>query len=820
MKRLFLLLTLALVVMSCEQVQDFIDTKGHELVFLEGEMKAYFDDKGDTKNYKFKADLAWSAEASADWVVVNPTSGEAGENKIQIKVDKNNSTERRTGYVDIILSNEQSYRIELEQLAAGENLDDVTPSVSIPSNEIWYTSTDGNIVEPYSGEGCEDNFTVFGANVVSNTYENGMGIITFDDDISSVGYGAFNECVNLAYMVIPDSVTAIGDYAFADCTSLTSMTIPDSVTTIGEVAYNNCTKLQSITWGKGVKTVGRAAFNNCSSLNAVYISDLAAWCNIDFIVYNGTENPLSYARNLYLDEELVTDLVIPESITAIKQLAFFNCGSIKNLTIHDNLTSIGQYAFQTCDGMESVTMGKGVETVGGYAFTNCSSLNAVHISDLTLWCNIDFVNPISNGFHLAANPLYYARNLYLNGELITELVIPESVTEIKFLAFTGCSASNIVFHDNVKSIGPCAFQRSENIENLVIGNGVEYIGNVAFGRCPNLISVTMSDSLITYGFNVFMYDFNIREFKGRYATDDGRALIKDNVFLVYANASGSEYTIPDGVTAIGDGAFFSCENLISVTIPESVTSIGYYSFGANSNLESVYCKPVTPPSIGMYAFQYPNEDGEFVNAPCKIYVPVESYYTYTCSAAWMVYSDNLVSYNYETGELVEPEEPGFTESEYAIEYTSADGNTVIPYDWSAFGANIEDITCVNGDGVLYFDSPVTTIGDYAFYNRKNLSSITIPDSVTTIGEYAFSGCASLSSIVIGANVQAIGLCAFAGCFSLTEIYCKSITPPAVVSWMFEHNSGLVIYVPTESVEAYKSAEYWSGYANAIVGYDF
>ena len=141
MKKLFLLFTLAFVAMSCEEIQDFIDPKGHGLVFLEGEMKAYFDDKGDTKNYKFKADLAWSAEVSADWVEVDPTSGPAGENKIQIKVDKNKSDEKRTGYVDITLANEESYRIELEQLASGENLDDVIePTNSCPSNEIWYTS--------------------------------------------------------------------------------------------------------------------------------------------------------------------------------------------------------------------------------------------------------------------------------------------------------------------------------------------------------------------------------------------------------------------------------------------------------------------------------------------------------------------------------------------------------------------------------------------------------------------------------------------------------------------------------------------------------
>ena len=124
MKRLFLLLTLVFVALSCNEINDYVDTKGNGLVFLEGEMKALFSDKGDTKNYRFIAEFDWQANVSADWMEVEPSSGQAGENKIKIKVDKNKSTEKRTGYVEIALSNDKSCRIELEQLASGDNLDD------------------------------------------------------------------------------------------------------------------------------------------------------------------------------------------------------------------------------------------------------------------------------------------------------------------------------------------------------------------------------------------------------------------------------------------------------------------------------------------------------------------------------------------------------------------------------------------------------------------------------------------------------------------------------------------------------------------------
>ena len=117
---------------------------------------------------------------------------------------------------------------------------------------------------------------------------------------------------------------------------------------------------------------------------------------------------------------------------------------------------------------------------------------------------------------------------------------------------------------------------------------------------------------------------------------------------------------------------------------------------------------------------------------------------------------------------------------------------------------------------------VTTIGEEAFYDCDSLTSVTISDNVTTIGREAFYHCDSLTSVTIPDSVTMIGDFTFTLCDSLTSVYCKAITPPALGgNYVFVYNgSGRKIYVPTESVEAYKSAEYWSDYASAIVGYDF
>jgi len=129
--------------------------------------------------------------------------------------------------------------------------------------------------------------------------------------------------------VIPDSVTSIGWYAFYNCTSLKSIEMPDSVTSIGD-----------------------GAFGGCTSLARVNISDLAAWCNISF--GNSYSNPLCCANNLYLNGELVTELVIPEGVTEIKDYVFYNCTSLKSVEIPDSVTSIGRSAFEDCTSLTSI----------------------------------------------------------------------------------------------------------------------------------------------------------------------------------------------------------------------------------------------------------------------------------------------------------------------------------------------------------------------------------------------------------------------------------------------------------------------------------
>ena len=429
-------------------------------------------------------------------------------------------------------------------------------------------------------------------------------------------------------------------------------------------------------------------------------------------------------------------------------------------------------------------------------------------------------------------------NTYSNGQGV--LVFEDIVTKIEEYTFYHCeNLTSLKIPESVTKIGYQAFSGCNRLEKIDIPNSVTTIGNSAFEDCSSLTSVTIPDSVTTIGNYAF-------------SGCTGELVVDCNIPSA-SSFYGSKFTsvtIGDSVTTIGKSAFKYYSSLTSVTIGDSVTTIGDYAFYECSSLTSVYCKATTPPAGGNYMFEY-NASGR------KIYVPMELIEAYKSASGWSQYADAILGYDFENGEI-----EGFM-----MEYTSSDGYKVTPYNLDAFDAQLIGNYCINGKGYLYFDREITKIGIDAFYNCKNLNNITIPDSVTTIGNYAFSdcssltsltipdsvttigdwafsycssltsvtipnsvttigwyvfyGCSSLTSVTIGDSVTTIGIYAFSGCSSLTSVYCKATTPPAAGNNMFYGNaSGRKIYVPMESVEAYKSASYWSNYASYIVGYNF
>ena len=198
--------------------------------------------------------------------------------------------------------------------------------------------------------------------------------VTIGNGANTICYSAFKSCDNLKSIVIGNGVTSIGKEAFYECNSLTSITIPDSVVSIGASAFYSCDNLKSVAIGNGVTSIGKAVFYECNSLTSIYIEDIAAWCEIHF---DGSgSNPLEGA-NLYLNGNLVTNLVIPDRVTSIGDYAFLSCLSITSVTIGKNVTSIGNLAFADCPNLTSVTLGESVASIGSMAFAPCGNLTSI-----------------------------------------------------------------------------------------------------------------------------------------------------------------------------------------------------------------------------------------------------------------------------------------------------------------------------------------------------------------------------------------------------------------------------------------------------------
>jgi len=221
-----------------------------------------------------------------------------------------------------------------------------------------------------------------------------------------------------------------------------------------------------------VTSIGDHVFSGCSSLTSIHISDMAWWCNTS-ASFSKT-NLLDRAHHLYIGDQEITNLVIPEEITTISSYPFMNCTYLTSVTIPNSVTSIGQNAF-----------------------SGCCSLTAVYISDLTAWCNISF-------YDYSSNPLYYAHRLYMNEQEVTSLVIPDGVTSIRDRAFRYCSClTSVTIPNSVTTIGEQVFQGCSNVTTLKLPDNLRLIKKETFEGCSKLKSVTIPSTVEVIYQNAF-----------------------------------------------------------------------------------------------------------------------------------------------------------------------------------------------------------------------------------------------------------------------------------------------------------------------------
>lgn len=501
------------------------------------------------------------------------------------------------------------------------------------------------------------------------------GGMTYRDNLktsdNTIGSYFFNSLSNLVVLKLPKSITTIEDNAFNGCSSLASLTIPGNCVSMGKSLFTGCEKLYKITFEKGEanlnasgdlcgvntyevylsRNIVNGRFTN--SLRKLVIGDGASALD-NYIIYpckNITELiiengpflsmtrlinfPSCQLKTVYIGRGIDISFASFNSIESVRinngsipSKCFSSNKSLKTVEISGECT-IGSYAFNGCSALKELSIsGNGVIEnscfygctlldninfcgIGKYsfrydAFDACESQRNVAIDDLTAWCKLDF----SNG---KSNPLAYNANLILNGETVTDLVIPETIDKINGYAFYGstiktlivndknafygCSGvSSIIFGNKVETIGESAFQNCSKVSELNIPESVVSMEKNVFNSCSSLLKISLPQSITAIPEGAFMNCQALHEI----AIPNSILTIGDNAF----NGCGSiiSINIPDKVTTIGQSAFYSCSSLEKVVFGKALESIGSQAFRSCSSLQSVNI-PDNVTTIGREAFQ-------------------------------------------------------------------------------------------------------------------------------------------------------------------------------------------------------------------------
>ena len=465
----------------------------------------------------------------------------------------------------------------------------------------------------------------------------------------------------------------------------------------------------------------------------------------------------------------ISSIVLPESLSNIGLWAFKDCVKLTSIDIPNSVYVLGGGAFQGCIRLSSVSLQGSFSHINEYTFFGCTNLVIITIPESVTSIGLSAFEGCSS---------------------LTNVTLPESITTIGNGAFHGCSSlANITLPESVTSIGSHAFCLCCSLTSINIPESVTSIGEGAFNSCSNLASINLPESVTSIGHSAFYCCSSLTSI----IIPQGVYKIEGSTFSRCSNLTS--ITIPESVINIGDCAFYGCSSLTNVTIPKYVTSIGNSAFADCSSLTSI----IIPDDVSKI------EGGTFAGC-CNlesISVP-ES----VSVIEWDAFSgcSSLTS--------ISLPESVISIGEGAFLGCSSLANITLPESVTSIGAVAFGLcSSLTSISIPYY---VTSIEEAAFCECSSLTSISLPESVISIGGAAFRECSSLISISIPASVTSIGERAFFGCSSLISIVCVANTPPFIDSYEpFYNTNNCPIFVPAGSVEAYKSADGWSDYADRI-----
>ena len=668
--------------------------------------------------------------------------------------------------------------------------------------DLYYNITSSG--EPYTVEvtyqSCwsDDNYWGLTSAVIPET-------VTYDGttySVTSIGGGAFCFCFDLTSVTIGSGVTSIGDDVFYGCSSLTSVvwnaencadfsynsapfydfrskitsfTFGDSVKHIPACLCYGMKNLTDVSIGNSVTSIGEKVFKECSGLTSVvWNAENCAGFSYDSAPFYDFRSQITsftfgdsvkhIPANLCRGMTKLPAITIPNSVTSIGMMAFYDCSGLTSITIPHSVTSIGSYAFSRCSGLTSITIPHSVSSIGESAFSRCSGLTSVIWNAENITNNYEY----SFGSFVCSPPFY---DSYDSSSQITSFTFGDSVRHIPaHLCYGMTKLPAITIPNSVTSIGGGAFSRCSGLTSVTIGSGVTSIGDEVFYGCSGLTAITIPNSVTSIGWMAFYGCSGLTDVTiGNSVTSIGQYAFQECSKL-------TSVTIPNSVISIGDEAFRDCSSLPAITIPNSVISIGDEAFQECSKLTSVTIgSGVT--SIGSGAFSRTgiyNDESNWKNGVLYI-------------------SNCLICAD---------------EDEVSSAYIIKEGTRLIADYAFGYCSSLTSVTLPNS---------VTSIGSSVFYNCSKLTSITIPNSITSIGSSAFFNCSKLTSITIPNSVTSIGSSAFSWCESLKEVICYAEKVPEMGKNVFYNTpqNKATLYVLADALEDYKAAEQWKEFCTIL-----
>ena len=620
----------------------------------------------------------------------------------------------------------------------------------------------------------------------SNTLILGCKDTVIPTSVTSIGEGAFDDCIGLVNMTIPTNITSIGRYAFYGCSGLTSIVIPASVTSIGEWAFGD-SKLTSIRVEESNPKYDSR--ENCNAIIETESNTLVSGCKNTVIPKSVT----GIGEGAFEGCE-ITNMVLPEKVTSIENRAFYRCRQLTSITIPSSATSIAGSMIGMCDKLTSVRVEENNPKYDSRE--NCNAIIETESNTLLRGCN---ATTIPRGVTSIGGWAFD----YCDG--LTSVTLPEGVTSIGDYAFFGCSAlKDVTISETVTNIGDYAFSNCGSFTDIVIPEGVTSIGDAVFQLCDGLKSVKIPENVTSIGYEAFFNCSSLTSIKiPEKVTSIGR--------FAFYNCSGfTSIKIPEKVTSIEYGAFYGCSGLADIIIPESVTDIGDEAFYGCSKELTIYG------TAGSYAEAYaiknhikfstgmPSQPVEkkkisdnhvMVNQDSCAYDGTAKTPGVTVKHGNAILKDGtdyIVAYenniNAGTAKVTvtgKGDYEGTVTKTFTITIENGTIHVVGAYRYQVTDAETVSLKGLNDKKTAKVKIPgtvtiggkvfkVASVGKNAFKKNTKITSVEIGDNVKTIGASAFEGCTKLSKVTVGKGVTEIGSSVFKKCKKLSKITIKSL----------------------------------------------